>query len=200
MPFTAVVVVVVPSSSATSAARQRSTSRRISTARCRGGRYCKAAIKASRMLCRDATISAGSADPALTSASGMGCNHGISGRAAASGGSGYSPCPATPDPAPPGAGRQWPAAAVPQRAQAGFGRDPVQPGPQRRPPLEFTVGPPGPDHGLLHLVFGIVDRAQHAVAVRQQLRPERVGETREILAGGHGCCSLRASRAAPSLV
>ena len=97
------------------------------------------------------------------------------------------------------AGRQRPAAAVLQRAQAGVGRDPVQPGPQRRPPLEVAVGPPGPDHGLLHLVFGIVDRAQHAVAVRQQLRPERVGETREILADCHGC-SLRASRAAPSLV
>src|SRR6266849_5809325 len=97
------------------------------------------------------------------------------------------------------AGRQGPAAAVLQRAQTGVGRDPVQPGPQRRAPLEVAVGPPGTDHGLLHLVFGIVDRAQHAVAVRQQLRPERVGETREILADCHSC-SLRASRAAPSLV
>jgi hypothetical protein len=97
------------------------------------------------------------------------------------------------------AGRQRPPAAGLQRAQAGVGRDPVQPGPQRRPPLEFAVGPPGADHGLLHLVFGIVDRAQHAVTVRQQLRPERVGETREILADCHDC-SLRALRAAPSLV
>ena len=40
---------------------------------------------------------------------------------------------------------------------------------------------------------------QHAVAVRQQLRPERVGQTREILADCHGC-SLRALHAAPSLV
>src|ERR1017187_6170320 len=46
MPFTAAVV--VPSSSATSAARQRSTSRRISTARCRAGRYCKAAAESGR--------------------------------------------------------------------------------------------------------------------------------------------------------
>src|SRR6266581_3307959 len=97
------------------------------------------------------------------------------------------------------AGRQWPTAAVLQRAQAGVGRDPVQPGPQRRAALEVAVGPPGTDHGLLHLVFGIMDRAQHAVAVRQQLRPERVDETREILGDCHGC-SLRASRAAPSLV
>lgn len=86
MPFTEVVV--VPSSSATSAARHCTTSRRISTARCRAGRYCKAAIRASRMLCRDATTSPGSANPALTSASGMGCSHGTSGRAAASGASG----------------------------------------------------------------------------------------------------------------
>src|SRR5579859_3324286 len=95
--------------------------------------------------------------------------------------------------------RQRPAAGVLQRAQAGVGRDPVQPGPQRRPPLEFAVRPPGTNHRLLHLVLGIVNRAQHAVAVRQQLRPERVGETREILADCHSC-SLRASRAAPSLV
>jgi hypothetical protein len=42
------------------------------------------------MLCRDVMTSAGSADPALTSASGMGCSHGTSGRAAANGASGYS--------------------------------------------------------------------------------------------------------------
>ena len=49
------------------------------------------------MLCRDATTSAGSADPALTSASGMGCSHGTSGRATASGASGYSLGPPRPD-------------------------------------------------------------------------------------------------------
>src|SRR5439155_20112647 len=36
-------------------------------------------------------------------------------------------------------------------------------------------------------------------AVRQQLGPERVGETREVLADCHGC-SFPPSRAAPSLV
>ena len=162
---------------------------RISTARCRAGRYCKAAIRASRVLCRDAMISAGSAAPALTSASGMGSSHGTSGRPAASGASGYSP------------GRQGRTATVggrrsPARAGRSWSR-PVQPGPQRRQP-RIAVGPPGPDHGLLHLVFRIVDRTQHAVAVRQQLRPERVGETREILV--IAIAAPPASRAAPSLV
>jgi hypothetical protein len=54
------------------------------------------------MLCRDATISAGSADPALSSASGKGCSHGTSGRAPASGASGDSPGPPRPD----GSGRR----------------------------------------------------------------------------------------------
>ena len=45
---------------ATSAAEKASTSRRISTARCRGGNTCRLAISASRRLARAATISAGS--------------------------------------------------------------------------------------------------------------------------------------------
>ena len=45
-------------------------------------------MKASRMLIRDVTITAGSAGPELTSASGMGCSHGISGRSAAGGAAG----------------------------------------------------------------------------------------------------------------
>jgi hypothetical protein len=49
------------------------------------------------MPCRDATISAGSADPELTSASGTGCSHETSGRATPSGASGSSPGPPRPD-------------------------------------------------------------------------------------------------------
>ena len=51
---------VVSSSSATSIALQRSTSRRINTARCRGGRCCSAAMKASLMVSRPTARSAGS--------------------------------------------------------------------------------------------------------------------------------------------
>ena len=43
---------LVSSSSATSVAFQRSTSRRISTARCRGGRCCSAATNARRIVSR----------------------------------------------------------------------------------------------------------------------------------------------------
>ncbi len=94
------------------------------------------------------------------------------------------------------AGRQGPAAAGFQRAQARrwwrSGTARVQ---EATPALEITVGPPGPDHIVsCTWSFGIVDRAQHPVTVRQQLRPERVGETREILADCHGCF-LRPPRA-----
>ena len=60
---------VVSSASAVSAAVQRSTSRRISTARWRGGRCCRAAMNASRMVSFSAT---------RTAASGTGSSHGIS--------------------------------------------------------------------------------------------------------------------------
>ena len=56
-----------------------------------------AAIRASRTLARDAAISAGSPVPALSSASGMGCSHGTSGRAMGSGPAGSSPGAPRPD-------------------------------------------------------------------------------------------------------
>jgi hypothetical protein len=61
-------------------------------------------------------------------------------------------------------------------------RDPVQPGTQRRPSLERVIGPPGADQRLLHLVFGIVHRAEHPVAVSEQLRPQRISQEGEVLA------------------
>jgi hypothetical protein len=48
--------------------------------------------------------------------------------------------------------------------------------------LKLAKGPPRPEQGLLHLVFGVVDRAEHPVAVRQQLNAERIGQAREFLA------------------
>ena len=57
---------LVSSSSATSLACQRSTSQRIRHARCRGGRCCSAATKASRIVSRETASSAGS---------GVGCSH-----------------------------------------------------------------------------------------------------------------------------
>ena len=62
----------VSSSSATSVACQRSTSRRISTARWRGGRCCSAATNASLSVSFCAASSAGSASSGSTRASAIG--------------------------------------------------------------------------------------------------------------------------------
>jgi hypothetical protein len=69
--------VVVSSICATSAVRNASTSRNVSTARCRAGRNWSAATKARRTPAFPATIVAGSsaAEP-LNSASGAGWSHG----------------------------------------------------------------------------------------------------------------------------
>ena len=63
---------LVSSSSATSSACQRRTSRRISTARCRGGRCWSAATNASRIDSRATATSAGSPPAGTTAASGIG--------------------------------------------------------------------------------------------------------------------------------
>ena len=69
----------MPSRSATCAAGHSSTSRKISTARCRADRYCNAATKASRIPARDTATAAGSSCSAASSASGNGCSQATSG-------------------------------------------------------------------------------------------------------------------------
>ena len=59
----------VSSSSAISVACQRSTSARISAARCRGGRCCSAETNASRTVSRSIAASSGKCE------SGIGCSH-----------------------------------------------------------------------------------------------------------------------------
>ena len=83
-----------------------------------------------------------------------------------------------------------PAAAPGQLGQAGIGGDLVQPGPHRGPALEPAVGPPGTQVCLLDQVFRILDRAEHAVAVREQLTPERLGVLGEADVIGHGVSSV----------
>ena len=75
--------------------------------------------------------------------------------------------------------------------QAAVGGDPVQPGPQRGPAFETGQAAPGREQGLLHHVLGILNRAEHPVAVNLQLAPVWLGELAEGLpiAGpgpGHG--------------
>jgi len=79
-------------------------------------------------------------------------------------------------------GGQRPPAAVLDRPQAGVGGDAVQPGPQRRAALEPVPRPPGAQQGLLQHVLGVVHRAEHPVAVREQFWPERIGQAGELLA------------------
>ena len=167
--------VEVPSRSATSAACQPSTSRRISTARWRGGRYCSAAMSASRVLARAATTAAGSSAPRPVSAvrdrlqprnvqkgDGNGAVRVLGRRAQP--------------------GRQGPPGPGFQRAEACVRRDPVQPGTHRGPAFEVAVGSPRAQQSLLHLVLGVVHGAEHAVAVGQQLASVGIGQLCEILA------------------
>src|ERR1700677_116306 len=68
-----------------------------------------------------------------------------------------------------------------KRVEAGVGGDPVQPGAHRGPGLELAVATPGSQVRLLHQVLGVMNRAEHAVAVGQQFPPERLGVCRELL-------------------
>ncbi len=132
-----------------------------------GGRYCRLAISASRSRSRAATMAAGSADSRVTSASGTGSSQATSGSAASGGACGSGSDRTGPwqhPPVSPGQGRQAP-----------IGSDPVQPGAYRGPALETAVGAPGPQVRLLDQILGVLDRAEHAVAVREQLPPQRLG-------------------------
>src|SRR5438094_841629 len=70
-------------------------------------------------------------------------------------------------------GREGPAAALLKGGQAGVGGDAVEPGAQGGAALVAGEGTPGAQVRLLHEVFGLVEGPEHAVAVRQQLAPER---------------------------
>ena len=55
--------------------------------------------------------------------------------------------------------------AAPQHVEAHVGGDAVEPRPQGGPALEATGTPPGPDHRVLHGVFGLEEGTEHPVAV-----------------------------------
>jgi hypothetical protein len=56
-----------------------------------------------------------------------------------------------------------------EQLQAAGGGDPVQPGAQRSPSLEGVQVPPGTQQRLLRRILGVVEGAQHPVAVHVQL-------------------------------
>ena len=88
---------------------------------------------------------------------------------------------------------QHPAGAVLQRAQARGGGDPVQPGPQRGPLLERRVAAPAAQIRLLDEILGVVHRAEHAVAMRNQLAAKRRRLLDEVLLGRHGRSPISAT-------
>ena len=137
-------------------------------ARWRAGRCCRPATSASRTDSRATTTAAGSSAGGAIQASGSGSSHETSSGGTGPGGRSVpSSGPVRPD----GSSRIGRAA----RRQADVGGDRVEPGPERRPGLEPGVGPPRPQVGLLHQVLGVVRRADHAVAVRQQFPAELLG-------------------------
>ena len=74
-----------------------------------------------------------------------------------------------------------PGAACPKHVETGVGRDPVQPGAKRAGATvtEARAPAPGAQEGLLDDVLGVLERAQHPVAVDLKLAPvavERRGE------------------------
>ena len=77
-----------------------------------------------------------------------------------------------------GSGRR---AASLQRGQAGVRRDPVSQVRSDASSRVVAVGrPPGPQQGLLHQVLGLVDGAEHPVAVCEQLTAVAVGRPLEL--------------------
>jgi hypothetical protein len=146
----------VSSNSATSAALQPSTSRRTSTARCRAVSCCKATTKASATDSRCSATAAGSG-PSWGQVVQEPVRAGLQPRHLGTLRSGRDA--ATP------AGLEHP--------QAGGRGDPVQPGAQRSASLEGVQVLPGPQQGLLGGVLGVVEGAQHPVAVHVQLTDMR---------------------------
>ena len=79
------------------------------------------------------------------------------------------------------AGRERAARPALEVGQADVGRDPVEPGADRRAALEVGRGLPGAQERLLHEVLGLVEGAAHPVAVREQLALVALGECGEVL-------------------
>jgi hypothetical protein len=75
-----------------------------------------------------------------------------------------------------------------ERIETGVRRDPVEPRTERRPSLEASAFPPCPQERLLHEVLGVLQGAEHAVAVQLQLTTVRLDELgeRRLVAGPNG--------------
>ena len=86
-------------------------------------------------------------------------------------------------------GRHDPLRTARQRVEAGVRRDAVEPGPEQRPSLERGTRLPGLEVRVLDEVVGVVDRAEHPVAVDVELAAVALaqrGEGIAIAAAGRG--------------
>jgi hypothetical protein len=66
-------------------------------------------------------------------------------------------------------GRQHPPGSARDQVEADIGRDLVEPRAKRASSLESFQPPPRPQEGFLEGVLGVVDRAQHPIAVSVEL-------------------------------
>src|SRR5215204_6088673 len=64
------------------------------------------------------------------------------------------------------------------------GRDPVKPGTRRTIAAELRQCPPGANQGVLQRVVGVVERAEHAIAVSVQIPTMRLNQLIKVHSGG----------------
>jgi hypothetical protein len=63
--------------------------------------------------------------------------------------------------------------------EGGVGRDPIEPGSERRAPVIRLAAAPGAEEGVLDGVLGVLERAEHPVGVHLQLGAMPFDERRE---------------------
>jgi hypothetical protein len=141
--------VVVSSASATSLACQRSTSRRISTARCRGGRCWQGGDEG-----EPDAVARG--DHGGGVGAGVGVDHAVGDRLQPRDLAGLDQLVAGLPAGRAETGRERPALLALEVGEADVGGDAVQPGADRRPALERVVGLPRAQVGLLDHVLGLI--------------------------------------------
>ena len=165
--FTAATL--ISSTAAVSFADQSSASRRIRTARWRGGRCWIAARNASSIVSR-ATTDVIRLGALVEQEIGVRLQPGKVGRRQRAGaelGGGARVV-----------GHEAPRTAL-EDPEAGVGRDPVEPGAERRAPVVGRAAAPRAEERLLDRVLGVLERAEHPVGVHLELGAVPFDERRE---------------------
>ena len=165
----------MPSSSATSREEKSRTSLKISAARCRGGRTCKAARNDSETF-SEVAVACLRIDSRLIYQPFIGVW--------------FQPCDirggyrygCTRIGCLSKLGRQeLPAPALVQGVQAGIGSDLVKPCPERRPSLIALEALPGAQIGLLYHILGFMQGTEQSITMGLQFPPVWLGEFAEMI-------------------